>query len=202
VPQAPQLLQAQPLSGAVGFLPKQLVGAPVDKTNLHDPELRAALTSLHNVLNISGDDLLDSESRRDLSGERCGPPGPAAGSSPPIRATPSPPAQAVLGRPPARAVSLEQAALLFGRLAPHLCAKRHRPRSALAPIAYGMGRRTEAVPGPEADRLPTRGGRNDPQFLRPMPPHRHFRRHTSVSLAAARQLSVTKRGRPSRGDSA
>ena len=51
------------------FLPSELTGAAVDKTNLHDRQLRAALASLHDSL-VAGEGPLDGEGRLALIAER------------------------------------------------------------------------------------------------------------------------------------
>jgi AraC-like DNA-binding protein len=164
------------------FLPSDLAGAAVDRTNLADPELRAALCSLHDVL-VTGEDPLDGEGRLALIGERI------AAHLTPRRAVSLRPEPVLAHRLRAllddhlpAALSLHQASLILDRSVPHLVRSFTRTFG-VSPHAYVIGRRIERARrllltgSPPAQAAASLGFFDQAHFTR------HFRRHTATSPA-------------------
>jgi AraC-like DNA-binding protein len=164
------------------FLPAGLVGAAVDRTNLHDPGLRMALAALHDVLALT-EDPLDGEGRLALIGERI-----KAHLAPgQVRRPRSEPLIAhrlrrLMDERLPESISLGQAAVLLNRSIPHLV-RTFTQTFGVSPHAYVIGRRIDVargllLTGSRPVDVATRLGFYDQAHFT-----RHFRRHTSVTPA-------------------
>lgn len=165
------------------FLPDALIGPAVDRANLHDPPLRAALATLHDALALD-EGPLDGESRLALIGERI-----AAHLAPRTAAPPRAPEGAVADRLrqllDARLtenVSLRDAGAFLDRSVPHLVRSFTRTYG-VSPHAYVIGKRIEAaraelLAGARPAAVAADLGFHDQAHFT-----RHFRRHTSVTPA-------------------
>ena len=183
----------QPAIGAPGFckrnlyldpsfLPERLIGAAVDRTNLYDPGLRAALASLHDVL-LAGEDPLDGEARLALIGERI------TAHLVPQRSAPrraEPPLarrlRELLDDHLPEACSLAHAAAMLGRSVPHLV-RSFTATYGVSPHAYVIGRRIETARRLLLAGRPVAEAATDVGFCDQAHFTRHFRRHTSITPA-------------------
>ncbi|GII79140.1 AraC family transcriptional regulator [Sphaerisporangium rufum] len=171
-----------------GFLPADLVGPAVDGSTLFDPELRAALSRLHDRL--ADPDLLDVETRLAMIADRLRRHLERRGAA---DLEPEPALaerlRAYLDEHVTEKVVLADAARLFGRTVPHLV-RSFRRRFGVSPYAYVTGARIELarkrlLAGEPAADVAVRTGFYDQAHLT-----RHFRRHVSVPparYAASRQ---------------
>jgi AraC-like DNA-binding protein len=163
------------------FLPDSLVGPAVDRTNLHDPALRARLATLHDAL-AAGEGPLDGEARLALIGERI-----AAHLAPPAarRAPDGAVADRLRQLLDARItenVTLRDAAAALDRSVPHLVRSFTRTYG-VSPHAYVIGKRIEMaraklLTGHRPAAVAVELGFHDQAHFT-----RHFRRYTSVTPA-------------------
>jgi AraC-like DNA-binding protein len=163
------------------FLPERLVGPAVDRTNLDDPALHAAVAGLHDAL-VVDEGPLDGEARLALIGERI------AAHLAPRAATPPRAAEGavadrlrqLLDARLAENVTLREAAAVLDRSVPHLVRSFTRTYG-VSPHAYVIGRRIDAA------RARLLGGARPADVAADLGFHdqahftRHFRRHTSVT---------------------
>ncbi len=180
----------RPASGAPGFskrvlyldrqfLPADLVGAAVDRTNIDDAELRATIAGLHRELAL-GPDRFTADSALALVAERIG-----AHLRP--RAVPlqrrdlgvAARLRAMLDGAVGEPMSLSEAAVQLDRSKPHLI-RAFKASYGLAPHAYLIGRRVELarkllLDGMAPADVATAAGFYDQSHL-----NRHFKRHTAV----------------------
>ena len=162
-----------------GFLPAALVGRAVDGPALRDPELRAAVSTLH--ARLTRPEPLDVEARLAVIAERFAqrlreraepPPGPCHEVARRLRAH--------LDERITEPVTLGSAATLLDRSVPHLVRSfRHRYR--ITPYAYVVGARVERargllLQGMRPAEVATAVGFYDQAHLT-----RHFKRHVSVT---------------------
>ena len=162
------------------FLPLDLVGAAVDKTNITDDELRTSLVELHDSL-LFGEDRLEGESRLALiqkrfeqhlnsvnQAERL----PESGIAHQLRT--------LLDEHVTDAVSLDQVARSMDRSKAHLV-RSFSATFGVSPHAYVIARRVEAARTllldgrPAADVAVTVGFYDQAHLTR------HFKRHTSIA---------------------
>lgn len=179
------------------FFPATLVGAGVDHTNVHDRQLRAALSGLHRVL-VRGGDGMDGEARLAIIGDRL------LTHLLPRAAVPRSPERAsavglrdVLHAHIFEPITLKEAATELNRSVPHLV-RSFTAAFGVSPHAYLIGQRIEA-----SRRLLLAGGRpaevaHAVGFFDQAHFTRHFKRHTSTS--PARYASSHARALPHRPD--
>ncbi|ACU75306.1 transcriptional regulator, AraC family [Catenulispora acidiphila DSM 44928] len=164
------------------MLPTGLTGAAVDKTNLHDPFLRAALVGLHESLTIR-EEPLDGEARLAMIAERIA--AHLLTRRPRLAAPETSIAHTLrqlLDEHLTEPITLQQAARSLDRSVPHLI-RSFRQAFAISPHAYVIGRRVEAARG-----MLLRGAKPaavavDVGFYDQAHFTRHFKKHTSVSPA-------------------
>jgi AraC-like DNA-binding protein len=169
-----------------GFLPERLVGAAVDHTTIDDPELRAAIAGIHDVL-LSGDAELEAEGRLALVGERLVEhlsvgvrPGLPAQAEP--ERTVADRLRLLLDEHVVDPLTLRDAAARLDRSVPHLVRSFTRHHG-VSPHAYVVGRRIEAarrllLAGRRPAEVAVAVGFYDQAHLT-----RHFKRHTSTTPA-------------------
>jgi AraC-like DNA-binding protein len=161
------------------MLPLELVGAAVDRTNLHDPQLRAALAALHDSL-LLGEDPLDGEARLALAAERIKTHlAPRRSVRHQLEPALARALRDLLDEHTIDPISLERAAGLLQRSVPHLV-RSFTQVYGVSPHAYVIGRRIESARGMLLDgvkpaEVATRVGFYDQAHF-----SRHFKRHTSV----------------------
>jgi AraC-like DNA-binding protein len=165
-----------------GFLPTKLIGSAVDHTNIHDPELRAAVSGVHDSL-ADREDGLDAEARLALIAERIA---AHLSISPPPVAKPDKRVayqlRLLLDEHTIGQLSLEHAATTLDRSVPHLVRSFSR-EFGLSPHAYVIGRRIDAarrhlLRGTRPADVATAVGFYDQAHFT-----RHFKRHTSTTPA-------------------
>lgn len=165
-----------------GFLPAHLVGAAVDRTNLHDPPLRAALSALHDTLR-AGEEPLDGEGRLALVGERIA---SHLAVRQHLRPVPEPLTahrlRRLLDDTLPHGMPLESAARVLERSVPHLV-RSFTLTYGISPHAYVIGRRIDQarrllISGARAADVAHTLGFHDQAHLT-----RHFRRHTTTTPA-------------------
>lgn len=130
-----------------GFLPDGLIGKAVDRTSLRDPELRAALSGLHDCLaGQPGPELLDAQTRLAMIGARIREHLTPPFEPIPLDAIPEPgiaeQLRELLDAHLTDHVDLEWAAALLGRSSPHLI-RSFKHRFGVSPYAYVVGRRID-----------------------------------------------------------
>jgi AraC-like DNA-binding protein len=163
------------------FLPARLTGAAVDRGQLRDPALRAALAALHDRLR-AGPDPLDGEARLALVAERIGAHlGARAGGAAdrPEHALADRLRQLLDARL-TEPVTLRAAGTALGRSVPHLVRSFTRAYG-VSPHAYLIGRRIELarrrlLAGERPADVAAALGFVDQAHLT-----RHFRRHTATT---------------------
>jgi AraC-like DNA-binding protein len=165
------------------FLPTDLVGAAVDTSSFDDPELRRAISSLHDTL-VSHPEPLDVEGRLALIADRF------AGRLAPRRCSPGPAEpnlavrlRAFLDDRVTTRTTLADAAAVFDRSVPHLV-RSFKREYGLTPYAYVIGARIELarrrlLAGEPPGMVAVEIGFHDQAHLT-----RHFKRHVSVPPAA------------------
>ncbi|HYH30520.1 MAG TPA: AraC family transcriptional regulator [Pseudonocardia sp.] len=165
------------------FLPESMIGAAVDRTNLHDPALRDGLATLHDAL-AAGEGPLDGEARLALIGERI-----AAHLAPRTAAARRPPEGAVADRLRqlldahlTEHITLRDAAAVLDRSVPHLVRSFTRTYG-VSPHAYVIGRRIDLARGLLLSGARPADVAADLGFHDQAHLTRHFRRHTSVTPA-------------------
>lgn len=143
----------RPADGAAGFtkrvlylqahvMPTALIGAAVDRTNLDDSGLRAAVVQLHESL-VTGEDVLDGQSRLALIAERI-----TGHLEPGTRRRPQPERRmahslrSLLDEHLTTALRLNDAAVVLGRSTTHLI-RNFTAEFGVSPHAYVVGRRIE-----------------------------------------------------------
>lgn len=164
------------------FLPIDLVGPAVEHTNLADPQLRSALSGLHDSL-LRGEESLDGETRLGLIAERVQSHldyRRIAIRSP--EKTVAVQLREVLETRLLEPISLKQVASSLGRSVPHMI-RSFRSTFGISPYAYVIGRRVEIarsmlLTGMMPAQVATSVGFYDQSHFT-----RHFKRHTSVSPA-------------------
>jgi AraC-like DNA-binding protein len=163
------------------FLPTDLVGPAVDASTFHDPELRAAISRLHDRL--AGPDPLDVETRLALIAERFRTHLEARAPAP---RQPEPALahqlRAFLDGHATTKITLADAARVFDRTVPHLVRSFTR-QFGISPYAYVTGVRIEQararlLQGEPPGQVAVEVGFHDQAHLT-----RHFKRHVSVPPA-------------------
>jgi len=154
----------RPATGAAGFrkrvlyldpafLPPGLTGAAVDRTNLHDPALRGALSALHDTLR-AGEEVLDGEGQLALIAERIAAHlAPRQHLRPALEPRTAHRLRRLLDDSLPHGMPLERAGQLLDRSVPHLVRSFTRTYG-VSPHAYLIGRRID-----QARRLLLRGAR-------------------------------------------
>jgi AraC-like DNA-binding protein len=177
------------------FLPTDLVGPAVDASTLHDPQLRTAISHLHDRL-AAPDELvheLDVEARLAMIADRFRAHLVARGPAP---RQPEPALahqlRAFLDGHATTKITLTDAARLFDRTVPHLV-RSFTQQFGISPYAYVTGVRIEQarkrlLQGKPPGQVAVEVGFHDQAHLT-----RHFKRHVSVPPAqyAASSSAVT-----------
>jgi len=164
------------------FLPDNLIGAAVDKTNLLDPRLRAALVCLHDSL-LAREEPFDGEIRLAMIAERI-----ASHLAPrrPRHRAPEPSVAHKLRRllddHLTESITLGQAASALDRSVPHMIRSFTRTFG-VSPYAYLVGRRIETARGMLLTGAGAADVAADVGFYDQAHFTRHFKRHTSVTPA-------------------
>lgn len=163
------------------FLPESLIGAAVDKTTIDDPQLRQAISGLHDSL-LTGEGPVDGESRLALIAERL-----LSHLQPrhPNRQRPETDLAVqlrhYLDERTRKPVALADAATLMDRSVPHLV-RSFSSAFGVSPHVYLIGRRIEAargmlLQGMAPAEVATTVGFYDQAHLT-----RHFKRHNTSPL--------------------
>lgn len=174
------------------FIPQRLVGAAVDRTNIDDAPLRAAIARLHASLAV-GEESLDAEARLALIGERIGTHLDGSMPVPTYERGTAHRLRQLLDEHAIEPIGLRDAAAVLDRSVPHLV-RSFTCRYGVSPHAYVIGRRIDRarrrlLRGERPADVATAVGFYDQAHLT-----RHFKRHTSTTPAAYAASSA--QGRP------
>lgn len=165
------------------FLPTNLIGSAVYKTVIADPDLRKAISGLHDSLGPR-EEHLNSETRLALISERIRLHLEGQASTAPLRAEFGLAARLreYLDERVTDAVSIDEAAASFGRSVPHLV-RSFSNTFGVSPYAYVIGKRIERarellLRGTKPADVALQAGFYDQAHL-----NRHFKRHTATTPA-------------------